>query len=126
MSPRKYRGKRVDNGKWVYGWYIQQKLGGTCYRHFIFTNYDAGNFKDGFIEVIPETVGQSTGLKDKKGVEIYEGDIDKSGGVVIWNQDDASFYMDHPSEMHPLLDTEKWFEVVGNRHQNPELQEAAK
>ncbi len=71
----------------------------------------------------PVDVEQYTGKKDKNGVEIYEGDVDESGGIVVWNQDDASFYMDHPSEMHALIDTDKWFEVIGNIHQNPELLE---
>ncbi len=137
MSPRPYRGLRVDNGEEVKGWYVYSE---QLNAHYIVevgfqSNYTYVNslgiiYVQGSYEVRPETVGQYTGKKDGKDNEIYAGDVLKSLSnkrtlEVFWSELKAAFSA--RTGCHANLLSEwamRSFEVTGNIHQNPELLEA--
>ena len=95
-----FRGKRVDNGKWVEGGYIPLDVD-SGYTYIIESCNYASTFsaldliKLHSILVIIETVGQFTGLVDKNNVRIFEGDIIKTDdgriGVVYYSSEKTAF-----------------------------------
>lgn len=120
-----YRGKRVDNGDWGYGYAV--KGNDKKYQMFIAASIGVGFFTGGIIayEVIPETVGQFTGLTDKNGNKIFEGDIVESPngtqGVVEWQNAECAFLVNIGDDWQTMDDCT--YEVVGNIYDNKEEKE---
>ena len=116
-----FRGKRVVDGEWVYGAYMVHDHDGP-----IILNQ---NLEDGTLQgydVIPETVGQDTGLKDKNGKEIYEGDIiektyysyhqPECSELFEIKYEGLSFHFEHIKGSTFHLPFTEDIEIIGNVH----------
>ncbi len=130
-----FRGKRIDNGEWVEGSLVHQTehYGDSVDRyHILYTGEFHSDYYDNAI-VIPETVGQYTGLTDKNGKKIFEGDIlcytsaykgRKSFGEVRseeWNCGCCNDVYGFSILGEIGLAESHLCEIVGNIHDNPEL-----
>ena len=145
-----FRGKRIDNGEWVYSyfWHIKEH-----YNPKLSNRHCIKSIKNGLdYEVIPETVGQFTGLTDKNGVKIFEGDVIQwTFGKHYWEAVVQSTPESQSVNLYTLetfhnctkdMETEEYTyersdsrggfrndvtylsnksEVIGNIHDNPEL-----
>ncbi|CAG5001697.1 hypothetical protein DYBT9275_02723 [Dyadobacter sp. CECT 9275] len=127
MREIKFRGKRLDTHEWVYGWYVNKKKD----KHQIVTSESIFP-----VSVKDFTVGQFTGLIDKNGVEIYDGDrilysnvLERGEGIITFHLgfniewDLNTVVTSNPSLISPLFyfGCAKEIEVIGNIHDNPEL-----
>ena len=121
-----FRGKRVDNGKWAYGYYVNCS-GPGCQpnetTHYIVEYPNAWN------EIYTSTLGQYTGLTDRNGKRIFEGDILRYDGEtsiydVRWDYHRwlVQMHGDYPTMPDDLDDFFcQYAEVVGNIHDDLEL-----
>lgn len=121
-----FRGKRIDNGEWVAGFYCtnpewDRKTYGE--HHWIISGKNGIKY-----EVDPSTVGQYTGKVVKTG-KVFDGDIGKSiDGIflVCWDDEKAAFVMrfnEYPYETLYLEEMWDDAEIIGNIHDNGELME---
>src|SRR5690554_2023207 len=139
----KFRGKRINNGQWVYGGYHKHTKRQVCpvgddklkdedICHVIvqsgFADWNMPKPLEA-IEVDPKTIGQFTGLKDKSGQEIYEGDVVKYGDTiheVVFEQRNNTAYFGltySPEETRSFGHYQdlQQIEIIGNIYENPEL-----
>ncbi len=132
-----FRGQAFGSREWIYGHYRNGKK-----MHIIYHDQNSDNC----YAVLPETVGQFTGLSDRNGKKIFEGDIVKFtdspfrysyNGAVCFHE--GSFCIQYKywgkDRFHKIGQTDKWqdmgasgivtyeYEIIGNIHDNPELLE---
>ena len=125
MRDIEFRGKRTDNGEWVYGNLVR----GCDKKYAYIVEFGNEELCRNYVDVHPETIGQYTGLKDKNGTKIFEGDIGRRRDdifLIDWSEEKAAFVMIFHDYICEILYLEELWddaEVIGNIHDNPELLE---
>lgn len=141
MREIKFRGKSIQTGEWVYGGYVKHQTHTLAplydptrepkpvpeYQHLIlksgFSDWNMAKPLE-MHEVKEETVGEFTGLRDKNGVEIFEGDIGffshspQDIGAVQW-VDAGLWFVKQDKTYYNMRSAE--FQIIGNIHENSEL-----
>lgn len=132
-----FRGKRKDNGEWVEGFLCKKyfaELPHDRYAIMFKTEYDPKRWNPDYMtaEIIPETVGQFTGMTDKNGEKMFEGDIVKGlflhGSSILsvvtfkdgafgleWNRGTVKTFSAFTSICNVT------YEKIGSIHDNPDL-----
>ena len=117
-----FRGKKIDNDEWTYGFYFEHSIDGQKYSYIKYQTFDEGFVTN---EVVADTVGQFTGLCDKNGRKIFEGDIVESPhgtqGVVEWQNAECAFLVNIGDDWQTMDDCT--YEVVGNIYDNKGYEE---
>lgn len=139
-----FRGKCKETGKWYEGQYINLHKTTYCFKEDYETDKDNDIHQIVFeqmtdwglpnrhlrVDIIPETVGQYTGLTDKNGKKIFEGDIVQSielelKGIIIFDEHCRFMIKDFSTGSTYLISyNNDEIQVIGNIHDNPELLES--
>ncbi|MCH5207576.1 MAG: hypothetical protein J1F04_01720 [Oscillospiraceae bacterium] len=113
-----FRGKRVDNGEWIVSKDVMHETirGKLC----------LSRPHEDWYAVDPDTLGECTGLRDKNGTPIFEGDIcsiDDKSGIVKYDESEARFFVEFDLYIRVFSDDIdiSEVEVIGNIYDNPRL-----
>lgn len=137
MREVKFRGKRIDNSQWIYGYLVKQ------FGEFKIYDDSKEDFGQWLFDVDPKTLGQCTGLKDTHGKEIYEGDIVQDADTRLFEVKHGAYtrvdyigmdkrirssgygwYVQNLYTNQMVQGSEMIYtEVIGNIYKNPELLE---
>jgi hypothetical protein len=125
-----FRGKRVDNGEWVQGclYYFNLESNPQLPIRTIMALPNTLIDNENEFDADPATIGQCTGLRDKNGTLIFEGDIVTCGeqaGIISWNNSENGYphlcwviyYKSHIRPIHK----DTTCEIIGNVHDHPHL-----
>ena len=118
-----FRGKRFDNGEWVYGYYQRVLRPNDTFVHIIHsvqikTVESDADMPVSFL-VDPATVGQYTGLKDKKDKKIFEGDVLNTNGAITVIEWRTPYFVGFQFIKGKFNQAQA--EIIGNVYDNPEL-----
>ena len=135
-----FRGKQIDNEEWACGSFCMdavEQFNGLCGVDGFIRLYDKTKGKSQTYEVDRETVGQYTGLTDKNGKRIFEGDIVRHHnghpdaleeiGAVFWDERTCGWRRTSNGAFYRgIIDTYRMsrecvYEVLGNIYDNPDL-----
>lgn len=131
-----FRGKRIDNGEWVYGYYVTHRDVDGNILHYISVPTEIWGTGRKYYIVDPSTIGQCTGLTDKNGKKIFEGDIveyhyeinkGKFKDIIYVVKEESGYWAIQSDYYYGfvlgLRKLNTRVKIIGNIHDNPELLE---